>query len=142
MKNFLMIFTAFISPLLPLALIITLFIVIDTFVGRWYARQKGEIITSRKTRIGFCRKTLFYFLVLICVYLIDKFIVNEITRNYIWFDWAFTKFFASILIWIEYTSIDEKIKWIKGKGLTDRIMDFGKSLKKIIGFTKEINPKN
>ena len=142
MKNFLMIFTAFISPLLPLALIITLFIIIDTFVGRWYARQKGEIITSRKTRIGFCRKTLFYFLVLICVYLIDKFIVNEITRNYIWFDWAFTKFFASILIWIEYTSIDEKIKWIKGKGLTDRIMDFGKSLKKIIGFTKEINPKN
>ena len=142
MKNFLMIFTAFISPLLPLALIITLFIVIDTFVGRWYARQKGEIITSRKTRIGFCRKTLFYFLVLICVYLIDKFIVNEITRNYIWFDWAFTKFFASILIFIEYTSIDEKIKWIKGKGLTDRIMDFGKSLKKIIGFTKEINPKN
>ena len=137
-----MIFTAFISPLLPLALIITLFIIIDTFVGRWYARQKGEIITSRKTRIGFCRKTLFYFLVLICVYLIDKFIVNEITRNYIWFDWAFTKFFASILIWIEYTSIDEKIKWIKGKGLTDRIMDFGKSLKKIIGFTKEINPKN
>ena len=142
MKNFLMIFTAFISPLLPLALIITLFIIIDTFVGRWYARQKGEIITSRKTRIGFCRKTLFYFLVLICVYLIDKFIVNEITRNYIWFDWAFTKFFASILIWIEYTSIDEKIKWIKGKGLTDRIVDFGKSLKKIIGFTKEINPKN
>ena len=142
MKNFLMIFTAFISPLLPLALIISLFIIIDTFVGRWYARQKGEIITSRKTRIGFCRKTLFYFLVLICVYLIDKFIVNEITRNYIWFDWAFTKFFASILIWIEYTSIDEKIKWINGKGLTDRIMDFGKSLKKIIGFTKEINPKN
>ena len=142
MKNFLMIFTAFISPLLPLALIITLFIVIDTFVGRWYARQTGELITSRKTRIGFCRKTFFYFLVLICVYLIDKFIVNEITRNYIWFDWAFTKFFASILIWIEYTSIDEKIKWIKGKGLTDRIVDFGKSLKKIIGFTKEINPKN
>jgi len=142
MKNFLMIFTAFISPLLPLALIISLFIIIDTFVGRWYARQTGETITSRKTRIGFCRKTLFYFLVLICVYLIDKFIVNEITRNYIWFDWAFTKFFASILIWIEYTSIDEKIKWIKGKGLTDRIVEFGKSLKKIIGFTKEINPKN
>ncbi len=137
-----MIFTAFISPLLPLALIITLFMIIDTFVGRWYARQNNELITSRKTRIGFCRKSLIYFLVLICVYLIDKFIVNEIAKNYIWFDWAFTKFFASILIWIEYTSIDEKIKWIKGKGLTDRIVDFGKSLKKIIGFTKEINPKN
>jgi phage-related holin len=142
MKNFLMIFTAFISPLLPLALIITLFIVIDTFVGRWYARQKGETITSRKTRIGFTRKIITYFIVLICSYLIDRFIINEIMRNYIWFDWAFTKFFTSVLIWIEYTSIDEKIKWIKGKGLTDRIVEFGKSLKKIIGFTKEINPKN
>ena len=39
MKNFLMIFTAFISPLLPLALIITLFIVIDTFVGRSGVRR-------------------------------------------------------------------------------------------------------
>ena len=135
-------FTAFISPLLPLALIISLFIVIDTFVGRWYAKQKGELITSRKTRIGFCRKAVMYFTVLICAYLIDWAIVNEITRNYIWFDFAFTKFFASILIFIEYSSIDEKIKWIKGKGLTDRIMEFGKSLKKIIGFTREINPKN
>ena len=137
-----MMFTAFISPLLPLALIISLFIVIDTFVGRWYAKQKGELITSRKTRIGFCRKAVMYFTVLICAYLIDWAIVNEITRNYIWFDFAFTKFFASILIFIEYSSVDEKIKWIKGKGLTDRIVEFGKSLKKIIGFTKEINPKN
>ena len=138
MKTFLMMFTAFISPLLPLALIISLFIVIDTFVGRWYAKQKGELITSRKTRIGFCRKAVMYFTVLICAYLIDWAIVNEITRNYIWFDFAFTKFFASILIFIEYSSVDEKIKWIKGKGLTDRIVEFGKSLKKIIGFTKEI----
>ena len=137
-----MLFTAFISPLLPLALIITLFIVIDTFVGRWYAGQKKELITSRKTRIGFCRKIVMYFTVLICAYLIDWAIVNEITRNYIWFDFAFTKFFASILIFIEYSSVDEKIKWIKGKGLTDRIVEFGKSLKKIIGFTREINPKN
>ena len=137
-----MLFMAFLTPLLPLALIITLFIVIDTFVGRWYAGQKGELITSRKTRIGFCRKAVMYFTVLICAYLIDWAIVNEITRNYIWFDWAFTKFFTAILIWIEYTSIDEKVKWIKGKGLTDRIVEFARSLKKIIGFTKEINPKN
>lgn len=142
MKNLLLTFLAFVSPLFPLAMVITLFVILDTFVGRWYAKQKKQLITSRKTRIGFCRKILVYFTVLISVYLIDKFIINEILRNYIWFDWAFTKFFASVLIWIEYTSIDEKIKWVKGKGLTDKIMDFGKSLKKIIGFTKEINPKN
>jgi hypothetical protein len=63
-------------------------------------------------------------------------------RNYIWFDWGFTRFFASLLIWVEYQSIDEKIKWVKGKGLTDRIVEFGKSLKKIVGFVKETNSRN
>ena len=142
MKNFLLTFLAFVSPIAPLALIIALFAILDTFVGRWYAKKTNEKITSRKTRIGFTRKMIAYFLVLITTYLIDRFIVNEIMRNYIWFDWAFTKFFASVLIWIEYTSIDEKIKWVNGKGLTDRVVDFGRSLKKIIGFSKDLDPKN
>ena len=142
MKNFLLTFLAFVSPIAPLALIIALFAIMDTFVGRWYAKKTNEKITSRKTRIGFTRKMIAYFLVLITTYLIDRFIVNEIMRNYIWFDWAFTKFFASLLIWIEYTSIDEKIKWVNGKGLTDRVVEFGKSLKKMVGFSKDLNPKN
>jgi hypothetical protein len=142
MKNFLLTFLAFISPIAPLALIVTLFVILDTMVGRWYASKTEEIITSRKTRIGFTRKIIMYFTVLICAYLIDRFIINEIMRNYIWFDWAFTKFFASVLIWIEYTSIDEKIKWVKGKGLTDRVVAFGKSLKKMVGFSKDLDPRN
>lgn len=139
MNKALAIFLAFVSPLAPLALIVSIFAIIDTFVGRWYAKEIGEQITSRKTRMGLCRKLLIYFTVLIVTYLIDKFIVNEIMRNYIWFDWAFTKFFSTVLIWIEYSSIDEKVKWIKGKGLTDRVVDFAKSLKKMVGFTKELN---
>jgi phage-related holin len=142
MKNFIMAFLAFISPLAPLALIVTLFAVIDTFVGRWYAKKTNEKITSRKTRIGFTRKMIAYFLVLITTYLIDRFIVNEIMRNYIWFDFAFTKFFTSLLIFIEYSSIDEKIKWITGEGLTDRVVKFGKAIKKMVGFIKEVNPKD
>jgi phage-related holin len=142
MKHFLMVFITFISPLLPLALLVSLFSVIDTFVGRWYARQIGEEITSRKTRKGLTNKLSIYFLILITTYLIDRTIVNEIMRNYLWFDFAFTRFFASLLIWVEYQSVDEKIKWIKGKGLTDRIVEFGKSLKKIVGFVKDTNPRN
>jgi phage-related holin len=142
MKNFLLTFLAFISPIAPLALIVTLFVILDTLVGRWYASKTNQEITSKKTRLGFTRKIIPYFIVLICAYLIDRVIVNEIMRNYIWFDWAFTKFFASVLIWIEYTSIDEKIKWANGKGLTDRIVEFGKSLKKMVGFSKDLDPKN
>ena len=115
---------------------------IDTYVGRWYARKTNQEITSRKTRLGFTRKLVAYFLVIIVSYLIDRAIVNEITRNYIWFDWAFTKFFTLVLIWIEYTSVDEKVKWVCGRGLTDRIKDFANSLKNIIKYTDDIKPKN
>jgi len=133
-----MVFSAFISPLLPLALLVTFAAVIDTFVGRWYARTKKEEVTSRKTRIGLMRKLIIYFTALLFCYMVDNFMINEITRNYIWFDWAFTKFIASLLIWIEYTSIDEKIKWVKGNGITDRIIEFGNSLKRLIKFKKEV----
>jgi hypothetical protein len=138
MKNFIATFMVFIAPLLPLALIVTFAAIIDTFVGRWYAGQKGELVTSRKTRLGLMRKLIIYFTALLFCFLVDKFMINEIARNYIWFDWAFTKFIASLLIWIEYTSVDEKIKWIKGKGITDRIIEFGKSLKALIKFKDEV----
>jgi hypothetical protein len=138
MKSFLLIFMAFISPLLPLALLVTLASIIDTFVGRWYARQQNITITSRLTRLGLTRKLIIYFTALVFTYLVDRFIINEITRNYIWFDWVFTKFIATLLIWVEYTSVDEKIKWVKGKGITDRIIEFGKSLKSIITFGGEL----
>jgi hypothetical protein len=138
MKQFLLVFIAFISPLLPLALLVTFASVIDTFVGRWYARHKKEEVTSRKTRLGLMRKLIIYFTALVFSFLVDRFMINEIARNYIWFDWAFTKFVASLLIWIEYTSVDEKIKWIKGKGITDRIVEFGKSMKSLIKFKDEV----
>lgn len=133
-----MAFMVFIAPLLPLALLVTFASIIDTFVGRWYAGQKGEVVTSRKTRLGLMRKLIIYFTALLFCFLVDKFMINEIARNYIWFDWAFTKFIASLLMWIEYTSIDEKIKWIKGEGITDKIVKFGRSLKSLIGFKKDL----
>jgi hypothetical protein len=40
MKQFLLTFLAFVSPIAPLALIISLFAIIDTFVGRWSARNQ------------------------------------------------------------------------------------------------------
>lgn len=138
MKQFSLAFLAFVSPILPLALLVTFASIIDTFVGRWYAKKKGEMVTSRITRLGLMRKLIIYFTALVFCFLVDKFMINEIARNYIWFDWAFTKFIAALLIWIEYTSIDEKIKWIKGEGITDKIVKFGRSLKSLIGFKKDL----
>ena len=73
MKNFLLTFLAFVSPIAPLAMIIALFAIMDTFVGRWYAKKKNEKISEGKKRFGFTRKMITYFLVLITTYLIDRF---------------------------------------------------------------------
>lgn len=131
-KNFWLVFLAFLSPLFPLMLIVSVMVLFDTFVGRWYARQKGEIITSRRTRQGVTMKLLVYMSVISLVYLIDRNIMNEITKKYVWFDWLFTKFWTGLLVWIEYTSIDEKLRWAKGEGITEKIKKFTSQIKSII----------
>jgi hypothetical protein len=129
--NFWVGFAMFISPLFPLMLIITIASIFDTFVGRWYAKQKGELITSKKTRRGLTTKLLVYLSVIFFAFLIDKYMINDIARNYVWFDWGFTRIWTAFFIWIEYTSIDEKIKWIKGEGITDKIVKFFRGFKSI-----------
>jgi len=132
LNNFWIVFLAFIAPLQPLMLIITLMVIFDTFVGRWYAKKKGELITSKITRKGITMKLMVYLSVIILVYLIDRNIVNEITKKYIWFDYLFTKFWTGLFVWIEYTSIDEKIRWIKGEGISEKIKRFIKSIKDMV----------
>ena len=129
LSNFWVGFLMFMSPLFPLMLIITISTIFDTFVGRWYAKKKGEVITSGKTRRGLCVKLLVYLSVIFFSFLIDKFMINDITRNYVWFDFAFTRFWTAFFVWIEYTSIDEKVKWVYGEGITDKIMKFLRGFK-------------
>jgi len=131
LTNFWIGFLTFIAPLFPLMVIITIASIFDTFVGRWYAKQKGELITSRKTRKGLTSKLLLYLSVILFSYLIDYYMINDISRNWLWFDWAFTRFWTAFFVWIEYTSIDEKVKWIKGEGITDKIIKFFKGVKSI-----------
>jgi hypothetical protein len=138
LNNFWIVFLAFIAPLQPLMLIITLMVIFDTFVGRWYAKKKGELITSKITRKGITMKLMVYLSVIILVYLIDRNIVNEITKKYIWFDYLFTKFWTGLFVWIEYTSIDEKIRWIKGEGISEKIKRFIKSIKDMVFSFTEI----
>jgi len=129
LSNFWIGFLVFMTPLFPLMLIITIASIFDTFVGRWYAKKQGEIITSSKTRRGLCVKLLIYLSVIFFSFLIDKYMINDITRNYVWFDYAFTRFWTAFFVWIEYSSIDEKFKWANGEGITDKIVRFLKGFK-------------
>jgi len=131
LNNFWMGFLMFMTPLFPLMLIITIAVIFDTFVGRWYAKKTGKVISSGITRRGLCTKLIIYLSIILFSFLIDKFIINEITRNYLWFDFAFTRFWTAFFVWIEYTSIDEKVKWVKGEGITDKVIKFVRGFKTI-----------
>jgi len=138
--SYLSLVVSFFVPLAPMLILVFIVSVIDTFVGRWYARTQKILVTSKKTRTGFVSKMLYYTGGLVFVYLLDRWILNDMVKLYTSKDYLSTAFTALFLIWIEYTSIDEKIKWAKGKGITDRLFDFVRSIKKTIIVIKEIKP--
>jgi len=134
---------AFFAPLVSLALIIGFVILMDTLVGRWAAGKlaekqgipKREAVTSKKTREGVIAKVITYNLAIFGVYLIDRFIVNDI-----FLAWAkipqlaylLTKAGTVFIVWLEFDSIDEKYYQVKGIRIKDRIKQFLSGIKKFI----------
>jgi hypothetical protein len=122
---------SFFAPLVPLIIVVIFATLIDTYVGRWYAKKKGELITSRKTRIGLTNKIIGYSIALLFTYILDSLILNETVMLYFPKEHLTTSLACLLLVFIEYSSVDEKIKWATGKGITDRIFAFIRGIKKI-----------
>jgi hypothetical protein len=122
---------AFFTPLLPLTLIVGLFILFDTYMGRKAvavkAREKGknprDYVTSRKTRTGLFTKLIMYNFVLLSVHLIDLFVIGDLVADYLPWKYTVTRFGVVVLCWIEFDSIDEKYYRIHGVTLTSVIKD-------------------
>jgi hypothetical protein len=133
-------FVAFITPLLPLTLLVGLFIIFDTYMGRKAAAKDAitkninprEAVTSKKTREGLTKKFLIYNLVLLTIYLADLYILGDPLQEYSIFPFTITRIGVIVLCWIEYDSIDEKYYNIKGITLTEIIKDKINKLKKLL----------
>jgi hypothetical protein len=132
MKNIWNAIGLFLTPVIPM-LIITFFVcVIDTITGKRAAKVRGEETTSRRLRLGIVSKLITYFSVILMAYFTDYFILNEITTNYVWFDYLFTRFWVGVLIYIEWTSINENIKVIRGISLNEKAGQLIEGVKKVI----------
>ena len=136
--SYLLSLVAFFTPLAGMVLLITFAVVIDTYVGRSYAKWSGKVVTSAKTRVGFIRKMVTYSISILFSFLLDHFILNDFIKMIIDKDYLFTIIATLFLIHLEYTSIDEKVKWRTGKSITERIGDFVRRLKDIIIKAKDI----
>jgi len=132
MKNILNAIGLFLSPVIPMMAVCFFIIMVDTITGRKAAKKRGEDVNSRKTRLGLVSKLLTYFAVILMAYFTDYFILNEITTRYVWFDYLFTRSWTGILIWIEWTSINENIKTLRGISLNERAITFIVGVKKIV----------
>jgi phage-related holin len=132
MKNIINAIGLFLSPVIPMLAVCFFIIMVDTITGRKAARKRKEVVNSRKTRLGLVSKVLTYFAVILMAYFTDYFILNEITTRYVWFDYLFTRSWTGILIWIEWTSINENIKTLRGISLNERAVTFIEGVKKVI----------
>ena len=132
MKNFWNAMGLFLTPVIPMLVITFIICVIDTITGRKAAKVRGEETTSRKLRLGIVSKLITYFSVILMAYFTDYFILNEITTNYVWFDYLFTRFWVGVLIYIEWTSINENIKVMRGISLNEKAGQLIEGVKKII----------
>lgn len=132
MKNIINAIGLFLSPVIPMLAVCFFIIMIDTITGRKAARKRGEVVNSRRTRLGLVSKLLTYFAVILMAYFTDYFILNEITTRYVWFDYLFTRSWTGVLIWIEWTSINENIKTLRGISLNEKAITFIEGVKKVI----------
>ena len=131
--SYISVIITFFTPLVPLLLLVFFAVVADTFVGRWYAKKQGKKVLSKITRKGFVNKMFTYGGGLTFIFMLDSWVLNDFVMMYFPKEYASTLFTALFIIWVEYTSVDEKIKWQTGRGITDRIFEFIKGIKKTIG---------
>ena len=130
LTKIMMMLTVFFAPLFMFLIAIGLAILLDTIFGRWKASSIGEKVTSKKTRHGVVSKVLTYNIVAITIFIIDNMAVNEVVLTYLPYEFILTKSVVLFLIWMEASSIDESYEEVKGYKLSDKFIDFIKTIKR------------
>jgi hypothetical protein len=122
----------FLTPIAPLMLVIGIAVIADTIFGRLAAKKKAldegknvdEEVTSAKTRAGLIPKLVGYQVAVITMFILDGFAINEVVLNYVPFTFLATKIIGGFLIWIEWSSINESYKKLKGTTLNDLFLKY------------------
>jgi len=113
---------AFFAPATYVAILVFIFVIVDTYLGRKAARHRGEKITSNRFSDVFAK------LIGYAVFLSVGLLINIITG------WAYGVWMAAIVpIYTEITSIDENQKSLGKKGVitqAEEVYKFALNIKK------------
>jgi hypothetical protein len=104
---------AFVSPLVPLAILVSTLIATDFVFGLYRAYKSGEEINSRK--MGHTISKMFlYNMAVLSVFMLEKIIVGT--------DMQFTKIAVGVIAMVELKSIDESFRLLYGFSIYDSII--------------------
>jgi hypothetical protein len=126
---------AFLLPIKPLIGLVFFMILIDTISGIWKSKKLKEEITSRKLS-QIISKLVLYEGSLITTFLIDHYLLGELVMLLIPIQFFITKVVAATLVFVEVTSINEKVKAVMGINLWSmfkKMVSRAKEVKKDIG---------
>jgi len=111
---------AFFAPAIWVAVLVFIFVIVDTYLGRKAAKFRGEKITSNRFSDVFA-KVIGY-----AVFLVVGLLINTITG------WAYGVWLCAVVpIYTEITSIDENQKALGKKGIITQAEDVYKFALKI-----------
>ena len=122
----------FFAPIQGLLIAVAFGIMLDTFTGIFKSIKLNGLQSIRsRTLSNVISKMLLYQVSIISLYIIDKFLLNELVNLHFSTKFLFTKLVAIILVFIELVSIKENIE----EALN---VDIWKLLKKVITRAKEV----
>jgi len=128
--NFLIPVCLFFAPVKGILITVAAFIIIDTISGIWKSKVTNIPITSRGLS-GIVSKMLLYQAAIIATYLLDYYILGDISEGIFGIEGLPVKAAAMLLIFIEMQSINENYKIAKG-------IDLWVEFKKLLARTREV----
>jgi hypothetical protein len=131
---------AFITPIIPLILIVGAAILLDTIFGIRRAKKLKEKVTSRKLS-ALVSKMVLYQSAVIGFFVIDKFILGDFILMFTAIPLVLTKLVTVTLLYIECKSINENYYIISGISMWSKFKEMLKRTKEIKNDIEDIIEK-
>lgn len=121
---------AFFAPIYFMVFLVGLSTIVDTGFGIWKAKALGEEVSSKLCRKGLIPKLRSYASIVLLLFVLDFYIVNEFTQLFISIKFVSTKLVSLGLIVIEVKSMDESFEKVKGYSFIGKLYDNLRKIKK------------
>jgi hypothetical protein len=130
-SSFLFPIIAFFAPIYFMVFLVGLSTIVDTAFGIWKSKSLGEEVSSKICRKGLIPKLRSYASIVLLLFVVDYYIVNEFTQLFISIQFVSTKLVSLGLIVIEVKSMDESFEKVKGYSFIGKLYDNLRNIKKV-----------